>query len=188
MRLWKSACQSGESGLCGRGQKAALRRAVRARTQRVNHCLTAPCESPGSGPCCCHTSEGEPTSSRWTPGRWRGFRSGPPSLSWCHPRNKSGRSCPRRCLLTGGSRKGVGGGGGYAACMSQWTEQDEYMCQAWLPIIQVTAKSTAVNYSWRLFCYLIISKAKVRKAVFIRCTCPRHTLVPPSLFPTRASR
>ena len=110
MRLWKSACQSGESGLCGRGQKAALRRAVRARTQRVNHCLTAPCESPGSGPCCCHTSEGEPTSSRWTPGRWRGFRSGPPSLSWCHPRNKSGRSCPRRCLLTGGSRKGVGGG------------------------------------------------------------------------------
>lgn len=32
--------------------------------------------------------------------------------------------------------------------MTQWAEHDGYMCQACLPIIQVTAKSTAVNNSW----------------------------------------
>lgn len=31
-----------------------------------------------------------------------------------------------------------------------------------------------------LFCYLIISEAKVGKAVFIRCTCTHHTLLPPA--------
>lgn len=38
--------------------------------------------------------------------------------------------------------------------MTQWTEHDRYMCQACLPIIQVTAKSTVVNNSWATFLVL----------------------------------
>lgn len=43
---------------------------------------------------------------------------------------------------------------GISACMTQWTEHDGYMCQACLPIIQVTAKSTAVNNSKAAFLLL----------------------------------
>lgn len=38
--------------------------------------------------------------------------------------------------------------------MTQWMEHDGYMCQACLPIIQVTAKSTAINNSWAAFLVL----------------------------------
>lgn len=38
--------------------------------------------------------------------------------------------------------------------MTQWTEHDGYMCQACLPIIQVTAKSTAINNSQAAFLVL----------------------------------
>lgn len=41
-----------------------------------------------------------------------------------------------------------------SACMTQWTEHDGYMCQACLPIIQVTAKSTAINNSQAAFLLL----------------------------------
>lgn len=38
--------------------------------------------------------------------------------------------------------------------MTQWTEHDGYMCQACLPIIQVTAKSKAINNSQSAFLLL----------------------------------
>lgn len=150
-----------------------------------------PCKSPDWCPCCCHTSEAEPTSGRWIPGKWRRCRSGPPFLWWCHPRNKSGRSCPRQCLLTGGERRGEvrrwGRGvrriGGISACMTQWTEHDEYMCQAWLPIIQVTAKSTAVNYSWAAFLLLNNFWSRSGKGCIHKVYVHSPHLVPPPPLP-----
>lgn len=81
-------------------------------------------------------------------------------LSYCgavHEINQAALVHGDACWQEG--REGVRGGGlrrlgGISACMTQWTEHDEYMCQAWLPIIQVTAKSTAVNYSWAAFLLL----------------------------------
>jgi len=41
-----------------------------------------------------------------------------------------------------------------SACMTRWTEHDGYMCQARLPIIQVTAKSTDINNAQAAFLVL----------------------------------
>lgn len=150
------------------GQRAALWHVPWAHTGGINNCLVPLYKSPDWCPWCCHMSEDEPTLSHWNRGKWRWCHSGPPFWLWCHQRNKSSHSCPQRCLLTSG--KDGGGGerkGGREkcdtrktwwlcsiwACMTQWAEHGGYMCQACLPIIQVTAKSMAVNYSWMLFWY-----------------------------------
>lgn len=88
-----------------RGQKVALWHAMCEHTGRINNCLALVCiKSPDWCPCCCHRSEGEPTSGHWNQGKWKWCRSGPLFWLWCHQQNKSGHSCPRRCLLTSGKR------------------------------------------------------------------------------------
>lgn len=47
--------------------------------------------------------------------------------------------------------------------MTQWTEHDGYMCQACLPIIQVTAKSTPINNSQAAFLVLNNFSGRSRK-------------------------
>lgn len=85
-------------------QGGAVTCSVCEHTGRVNNCLPLVYKSPDWCPCCCHRSEGEPMSNRWNQGKWRWCRSGPLFWLWCRQQNKSGHSCPRRCLLTSGKR------------------------------------------------------------------------------------
>lgn len=113
-----------------RGQKVALWHAMCEHTGRINNCLALVCiKSPDWCPCCCHRSEGEPTSGHWNQGKWKWCRSGPLFWLWCHQQNKSGHSCPRWCLLTSGKRGTKEGKekkklcrkhGGYAASQLAW--------------------------------------------------------------------
>lgn len=92
----------GQRGLDGWGQKAALWHAPWAHTGRINNCLALVYKSPDWCPCCCHTSEGELMLGHLNQGKWRWCHSGPPFWLWYHQQNKSGHSCPQRCLLTSG--------------------------------------------------------------------------------------
>lgn len=106
MQLYNTAYQwwvmGGQRGLDGWGQKAALWHAPWAHTGRINNCLALVHKSPDWCPCCCHTSEGELMLGHLNQGKWRWCHSGPPFWLWYHQQNKSGHSCPQRCLLTSG--------------------------------------------------------------------------------------
>lgn len=89
---------------------------------------------------------------------------------------------------------GVGGEkcGGYAASQLAWLSGQNTVntcVKLGFLLFRSLEKAQPSIIHGLLFCYLIISEAKVGKAVVIRCTCTCHTLLPPpSLFPTRASR
>lgn len=80
----------------------------------------------------------------------------PVHLSYCgaiHEINQAALVHGNACWQEGRERVGRGRGRNMVDTQLAWLsgQNTEYMCRAWLPIIQVTAKSTAVNYSWAAF-------------------------------------